>query len=76
MDDFITDSIKYGALFLAALGAVVTVVSVAIAVPFLFGLFLAMCAAACVAGAIINTVVILSRKLKWRGRESPSKPQN
>jgi hypothetical protein len=66
MDDFVTDSIKYGALFLAALGAVVTVVSVAIAVPFFFGLFLAMCAAGFVAGAVINTVVILSRKLKWR----------
>ncbi len=74
MDDFIADSIKYGALFLAALAAVIVVVSIAIAVPFFFGLFLAMCAAAFVAGAIINTAVILSKKLK--SRRSPSRPQS
>ncbi len=74
MDDFITDSIKYGALFLAALAAVIAVVSIAIAVPFFFGLFLAMCAAAFVAGAVINTVVILGKKLKWR--RSPSRSQS
>jgi len=74
MDDFITHSIKYGTLSPAAFGPVITVVSVAISVLLFFGVFLAMCAAAFVAGAIINTVVIVSGKLK--SRRSASEPES